>query len=112
MVQQLHGVQTHHGNISLAGGNITSFQNNYYGQPEPTMNSIEDLLRLVPNLRKIHLDVLAKVTAGTAVWILKTRYFLLWLDPNGNLKILWGSGIREYSLDVYAATSYQLVHTF
>ena len=64
------------------------------------MNSIADVLRLIPNLRKIHLDVLSKATPGTAVWILKTKNFLLWLDPDGNLKILWGTGIRECCIDV------------
>ena len=66
------------------------------------MDNIEDVLRLIPNLRKIHRDVLAKATPGTAIWILRTNYFLLWLDPNGNLKILWGTGIRECSVDIDA----------
>ncbi|KAH6884376.1 hypothetical protein BKA70DRAFT_1084358, partial [Coprinopsis sp. MPI-PUGE-AT-0042] len=45
------------------------------------------------NLRAIHLDILSKATPGTGVWLLKTNKFILWLDPNGDLKILWGTGI-------------------
>ncbi|KAH6873701.1 hypothetical protein BKA70DRAFT_1028051, partial [Coprinopsis sp. MPI-PUGE-AT-0042] len=45
------------------------------------------------NLRIIHLDILSKATPGTGVWLLKTDKFIIWLDPNGDLKILWGTGI-------------------
>lgn len=68
--------------------------NNYTNLPESSID-LGEVLRLVPNLRRIHLDVLSKATFGTCVWILKTHYFILWLDLNGDLKILWGTGIRE-----------------
>ena len=110
IVQQVHGITANHGNVVVAGRDVTN--NHYYGQPEPPMDSIEDVLRLIPNLRRIHLDVLSKATPGTAVWIIRTKYFLLWLDPNGNLKILWGTGIREFSVDIDAGNSDQLIHVF
>ena len=101
MVQQVHGITTNHGNVVVAGGSV-NFQSYYQSLPEPPMNNIEDVLRLIPNLRRIHLDVLSKATPGTAVWILRTKYFLLWLDPDGNLKVLWGTGIRECSVNIDA----------
>ena len=92
-VQQIHGVTTNQGNVVLAGGNV-NLHTHYHGQAQQTVNIVE-VLRLVPNLRGIHLDILSKATPGTAIWILKTDYFLLWLDSNGILKVLWGTGIRE-----------------
>ena len=93
VVQQVHGITVGKGNFVLAGGNI-NIETHYHGQPQQVI-SIADVLRLVPNLRGIHLDVLSKATPGTALWIVKTDFFLLWLDPNGTLKILWGTGIRR-----------------
>ena len=93
ITQQAHGISTNHGSVVVAGGGVT-IQTNYHGTPHQ-LASIVEVLRLVPNLRKIHLDVLSKATPGTAIWILRTDYFLLWLDPEGALKILWGTGIRK-----------------
>lgn len=93
LVQQANNLSAINGNVVVAGGNVT-IHNHYYANPQQAI-SIVEVLRLVPNLRKIHLDVLSKATPGTAVWILQTEYFLLWLDPNGDLKVLWGTGIRR-----------------
>src|SRR5215217_91557 len=93
--QQVHGVTTNHGSVILAGGNV--IQTNDNGHPQPSI-SIKTVLRLVPNIRQIHLDVFSKATPRTAIWILRTEHFLLWLDPDGDLKILWGTGIREFLL--------------
>ena len=90
---QAHGVATH-GNFVQAGGSVSIVQNNYHGQAPPTIN-ILGILSQIPNLRKIHMDILSKATPGTGVWLFKTKNFLLWIDPDGNVKILWGSGIRE-----------------
>ena len=91
--QQAQGISVAQGNFVQAGGNV-SFNTHYHGVPQQAINILE-VLRLVPNLRQIHKDVLFKATSGTAIWIFKTDYWLLWLDPNGNLKILWGTGIRR-----------------
>ena len=50
----------------------------------------------IPNFRKIHQDTLAKATPNTGMWLLKGDTFSLWLEPNGDLRILWGIGIREF----------------
>ncbi|KAH6870872.1 hypothetical protein BKA70DRAFT_1069663, partial [Coprinopsis sp. MPI-PUGE-AT-0042] len=55
------------------------------------------------NLRTIHLDILSKATPGTGVWLLKTDKFIIWLDPNGDLKILWGIGIPGAGKTVLAS---------
>ena len=90
---QAHGIATN-GNFVQAGGSVTIVQNNYAGQSSSIVN-ILDLLHLVPNLRRIHLDTLSKATPGTGIWLFRTEHFLLWIDPDGNVKILWGSGMRE-----------------
>jgi hypothetical protein len=90
---QTQGITTNNGDFVLAGGNVSiSHQHNYH--PEPKLN-IVSVLRLVRNLRLIHLDVFSKATPGTGVWLLQTEHFILWLDLNGDLKIIWGTGIRE-----------------
>ncbi|KAH6902939.1 hypothetical protein BKA70DRAFT_1079825, partial [Coprinopsis sp. MPI-PUGE-AT-0042] len=45
------------------------------------------------NFRKIYLDMISKATPGTGMWLVKGDNFSLWLEPNGDIKILWGSGI-------------------
>lgn len=91
--QQAHGISVAHGSFVQAGGNV-NLHTHYHGVPQQPI-AILEALRLVPNLRKIHLDVLSKATPGTAIWIFKTDYWFLWLDPNGSLQILWGTGIRR-----------------
>lgn len=92
-VLQAHGVTTNNGHVVLAGGNVNIQQ--FYNLLPETRVDIASILRLVNNLRNIHLDVLSKATPGTGIWLLKTDKFSVWLDPNGDLKILWGTGIRE-----------------
>jgi hypothetical protein len=52
------------------------------------------VLQLVPNFRRIYQDMLSKATAGTGLWLLKGKTFRIWLEPNGVIKIFWGSGMR------------------
>ena len=92
-VQQAHGVSTNQGSVNLAGRDVHQHTHYHIPSQKPTID-MEEVLRLVPNLRKIHLDILSKATPGTAIWIFKTGYWLLWLKVNGGLKILWGTGIR------------------
>ncbi|KAH6909418.1 hypothetical protein BKA70DRAFT_1221671 [Coprinopsis sp. MPI-PUGE-AT-0042] len=74
----------------VGGDNHVHTHVHYHDQPTAV---IEAILRAVPNLRQIHQDTLAKATPGTGMWLLKSERFGLWLEANGNLKILWGSGI-------------------
>ncbi|KAH6904821.1 hypothetical protein BKA70DRAFT_1506673, partial [Coprinopsis sp. MPI-PUGE-AT-0042] len=64
---------------------------------------ITAILDTIRNLRKIHQGVLSKVTPGTGIWFLKTNRFLIWLDPNRNVKILWGTGIPGAGKTVLAS---------
>ncbi|KAH6906766.1 hypothetical protein BKA70DRAFT_1150947, partial [Coprinopsis sp. MPI-PUGE-AT-0042] len=51
------------------------------------------ILESIPNFRSIYYDMLSKATVGTGMWLVKGDKFRLWLEPNGNIKIFWGSGI-------------------
>lgn len=97
-IQQAHGISVAHGSLVQAGGSVSLHTYNHYHGPFQQAIDILGALLLVPNLRKIHLDTLSKVTPGTAIWIFKTDYWLLWLNLNGSLKILWGTGIRTFFL--------------
>ncbi|KAH6901938.1 hypothetical protein BKA70DRAFT_1435536 [Coprinopsis sp. MPI-PUGE-AT-0042] len=37
--------------------------------------------------------MLSKATLGTGMWLIKGDKFRLWLEPNSDIKIFWGSGI-------------------
>jgi hypothetical protein len=47
--------------------------------------------------------MLSKATAGTRVWLLKGGKFRLWLEPNGDIKIFWGSGMRTLIFNAHFA---------
>ena len=96
--QQIGDITVNSGKVLLTARDTINNYSYNYGNPqqaEPRTINMAEVLALVSNLRQVHLEVLSKATPGTAVWILRTDYFLLWLDPNGDLKILWGSGIRK-----------------
>lgn len=100
MVQQAHGITTNQGDVVLAGGSV----NIYHGYLSPSTGlDILSALRLVRNLRRIHLDILSRATPGTGVWFLKTDKYLIWLDLHGNVKILWGTGIPGAGKTVMAS---------
>ena len=103
LVQQVNGLTISNGNFTQAGGNV-SIQNHFYGQTGPSI-TISEILRRVPNMRKIHLDILSKATTGTGIWVLKTKKFTLWLDPSSGLRILWGTGIRKCTRNPSASLS-------
>ena len=93
--QQAQGISVAHGSVVQAGGNVGLHTHHHYHGPSQQATDILNALLSVPNLRKIHLDVLSKATPGTVIWIFKTDYWFLWLDLNGKFKILWGTGIRR-----------------
>ncbi|KAH6887857.1 hypothetical protein BKA70DRAFT_71692 [Coprinopsis sp. MPI-PUGE-AT-0042] len=72
---------------------------------------MESILQAIPNFCKIHQDMLAKATPGTGMWLLRGRRFSLWLEPNGDLKILWGSGIPGAGKTVLAALVIDILET-
>ncbi|KAH6909892.1 hypothetical protein BKA70DRAFT_1148462, partial [Coprinopsis sp. MPI-PUGE-AT-0042] len=89
-IQQAHGVMANHGDVNLAGRDIHVHKHYHSYSDRVDITTVLDTIR---NLRKVHLDVLSKVTPGTGAWLFKADKFLVWLDPNGNLKVLWGTGI-------------------
>jgi hypothetical protein len=100
----VHNVATSNGDFAFAGGNV-NIQKHYDTQNVEPKLRVFHVLRLIRNLRKVHLDVLSKATPGTGVWLFRTDKFILWLDPNGNLKILWGTGDGEFCLNQFVSTS-------
>lgn len=99
---QAIGVSVTNGNFNFAGRDVVV--HNHYHTYLPIAPDLASALRMVRNFRKIHLDVLAKATQGTGVWLLKHEKFLIWLSPNGDLKVIWGTGIRELALRIPACT--------
>ncbi|KAH6873709.1 hypothetical protein BKA70DRAFT_281891 [Coprinopsis sp. MPI-PUGE-AT-0042] len=87
---QAQGITTNQGDFNLAGRDVT-IHKHYHAYPNGV--DISSVLGAIRNLRTIHLDILSKATQGTGVWLLKTAKFIIWMDPNGDLKILWGTGI-------------------
>ncbi|KAH6909911.1 hypothetical protein BKA70DRAFT_179396 [Coprinopsis sp. MPI-PUGE-AT-0042] len=101
MPQHAPGVTAINGDVNLAGRDVI-IQRYYHGYSGGSLD-IVGVLDTIRNLRKIHQDILSKATLGTGVWLLKTDKFLIWLDPNGNLKILWGIGIPGAGKTVLAS---------
>ncbi|KAH6909876.1 hypothetical protein BKA70DRAFT_1187647, partial [Coprinopsis sp. MPI-PUGE-AT-0042] len=100
-MQHMQGVTTNHGDVNFAGHDVHVHHNHYHSYPDRV--DITAILSTIRNLRKIHMDILSKATPGTGVWWLKTAKFLIWLDPNGDLKILWGTGIPGAGKTVLAS---------
>ena len=88
-------------NVQITGGALTIVQGDVHNHPEGRGTSeievaIWKSLQAVPNFRKIFQDMLGKATEGTGIWLLKNEKFRIWLKANGNIKIFWGSGMREH----------------
>ena len=80
--------------LSVVGGDVHNHTHHYHYEQRTDVWAV---LRLIPNFRQIYQDMLSKATPGTGMWLLKNDKFRVWLEPNGDLKIFWGSGIREWS---------------
>ncbi|KAH6880898.1 hypothetical protein BKA70DRAFT_187284 [Coprinopsis sp. MPI-PUGE-AT-0042] len=46
----------------------------------------------VPDYQNLQIEVLGKAASRTGQWLLKWEKYSLWLEPNGDLKVLWGFG--------------------
>jgi hypothetical protein len=91
-----HDFQIADSTVTVAGRDVVHNHNHshhYYS--EPPKNKLWEVLELVPNFRKIYHDMLSKATEGTGLWLLKGERFRVWLKPNGDIKIFWGSGMRR-----------------
>ncbi|KAH6916386.1 hypothetical protein BKA70DRAFT_485389 [Coprinopsis sp. MPI-PUGE-AT-0042] len=76
---------------TVAGRDVV-YNNNIHYHCDRTRD-IWAILQSIPNFRQIYHDMLSKATAGTGMWLVKGDKFRLWLEPNGDIKIFWGSGI-------------------
>ncbi|KAH6909839.1 hypothetical protein BKA70DRAFT_1148398, partial [Coprinopsis sp. MPI-PUGE-AT-0042] len=99
-VQHIQGVTSNQGDVNLVGRDF-HVHNHYHSYPDRV--DITAVLGAIRNLRKVHLDVLSKATDGTGVWLLRNEKFLIWVDPNGDLKIMWGIGIPGAGKTVLAS---------
>ncbi|KAH6897805.1 hypothetical protein BKA70DRAFT_1406755, partial [Coprinopsis sp. MPI-PUGE-AT-0042] len=91
--QALHGVQVSGGDLSVVGGDVTVHHHHHDTRFAGTDLGIISIMQAIPNLRNIHIAILGKATPGTGAWIFQWAIFRLWLDPDGYLKIMWGSGM-------------------
>ena len=86
--------QVHNSSIIVAGrDHVQNITNNYISTHKPS-NKLTALLDAIVNFRKIQQDTLAKATPGTILWLLECEEFTLFMDIDGTLKIMWGSGMR------------------
>jgi hypothetical protein len=65
---------------------------------------IRAIVQSIPNFRKIYQDMLSLITHNTGLWLVKGGKFRIWLEPNGDIKIFWGSGIRKSCASVVASS--------
>ncbi|KAH6889038.1 hypothetical protein BKA70DRAFT_1163664, partial [Coprinopsis sp. MPI-PUGE-AT-0042] len=78
-------------NLTVFGGDVVHNHNIHYHYERP--RDMWAILQSIPNFRQIYHDMLSKATLGTGMWLVKGDKFRLWLEPNGDIKIFWGSGI-------------------
>ncbi|KAH6904465.1 hypothetical protein BKA70DRAFT_535092 [Coprinopsis sp. MPI-PUGE-AT-0042] len=95
MFHGAHDLQFANSTFSVVGRDAVSNYNHHFHYDRP--KDIWAVLQSIPNFRRIYQDMLSKATPGTGVWLLKGDKFRLWLEPNGDIKIFWGSGIRKSS---------------
>ena len=89
-------------NVQIANSSFSIVQGDVHYHAEGSGRSSSEAaiwkaLRAVPNFRKIYQDMLGKATKGTGMWLLKNEKFRIWLEADGDIKIFWGSGMRESS---------------
>ena len=66
---------------------------NHFYNNEPN-NKLKAILDAIANFRQIQQDTLSKATPGTILWLFESEEFKLFIDIDGTLKIMWGSGMR------------------
>jgi hypothetical protein len=92
-------LQISNSTLSVAGGDVVHNHSVHYHYERP--RDIWGILQLIPNFRQIYQDMLGKTTPGTGLWLVRGDKFRLWLEPSGDIKIFWGSGIRESCLHTH-----------
>ncbi|KAH6889061.1 hypothetical protein BKA70DRAFT_1409263 [Coprinopsis sp. MPI-PUGE-AT-0042] len=88
-------------NLTVVGGDVNHNHHVHYHYER--QRDIWAILQSIPNFRNIYHYMLSKATRGTGMWLVKGKRFRLWLEPNGDIKILWGSGIPGAGKTVLAS---------
>jgi hypothetical protein len=94
MFNGAHDLQIVNPHFTVVGGG-NNHVHHHYGTG--LKRDIWAIMQLVPNFRDIYHDMLEKITPGTGMWLVEGDKFRVWLEPNGGIKIFWGSGIRKWS---------------
>jgi hypothetical protein len=98
LISGARDVQVMDSALTVVGGDLVHDHSQHYHYERK--KDIWAILQLIPNFRQIYLDLLSKATEGTGMWLLEGDKFRVWLEPNGDIKIFWGSGIRKSSSDI------------
>lgn len=94
-IQGARSVWLDHSTISIVNGNSHATHIHY----PVAIDKLKAVLDAICNYRKIQQDTLAKATPGTILWLLECKEFKVFVDTDGTLKFLWGSGMRTLVLD-------------
>ncbi|KAH6889043.1 hypothetical protein BKA70DRAFT_1163670, partial [Coprinopsis sp. MPI-PUGE-AT-0042] len=95
--------------LTVIGGDVV--QNHHVHYHHERSRDIWAILRSIPNFRNIYHDMLSKATLGTGMWLVKGDKFRLWLEPNGDIKIFWGSGIPGAGKTILASIVIEYLET-
>ena len=90
---QGHDFEVNNSTINVVGGDQHHHAHTHIHYHEIT-DKLKAILDAVSNYRKVQQDTVAKATPGTIVWLFECKEFRLFVDIDGTLKILWGSGMR------------------
>ncbi|KAH6900903.1 hypothetical protein BKA70DRAFT_1115287 [Coprinopsis sp. MPI-PUGE-AT-0042] len=101
-IQGAYAFQIHNSSISVAGGDSHAHTHTYVHHGTAARD-LQTILDAISNFRKIQQDTLAKATPGTIVWPFDCREFWLFVDLDGVLKLMWGSGIPSAGKTVLAS---------
>ncbi|KAH6906094.1 hypothetical protein BKA70DRAFT_452588 [Coprinopsis sp. MPI-PUGE-AT-0042] len=91
MFPNAHDLQIKDSTFISVGRDVVHDHSRHYHYERP--RDIRAILDSIPNFRNIYHDMLSKATEGTGMWLVKGDKFRVWLEPNGDIKIFWGSGI-------------------
>ncbi|KAH6914320.1 ankyrin repeat-containing domain protein [Coprinopsis sp. MPI-PUGE-AT-0042] len=91
MLPYAQGVHIQDSSLTVVGGDVVHDHSRHYHYERP--RDVWMILQSIPNFRNIYHGMLSKATLGTGMWLVKGDKFRVWLEPNGDIKIFWGSGI-------------------
>ncbi|KAH6876469.1 hypothetical protein BKA70DRAFT_243831 [Coprinopsis sp. MPI-PUGE-AT-0042] len=89
-IQGAGDVQLTNASINVVGRDSHSHTHVHY---HGTTKDLRTILDAIYSFRNIQQDTLAKATPGTVKWLFVSEFFSVWWNQDGNITILWGSGI-------------------